>query len=38
MNGIILDQIAAENHSDEIYIADADYDGIDGIGVTLSSY
>ena len=38
MNGIILDQIAAENHSDEIYIADAVYDGIDGIDVTLSSY
>ncbi len=38
MNGIILDQIAGNNQTRNIYIADATYDGIDGLEITLSSY
>lgn len=38
MNGIILDQIAGNNQTRNIYIADATYDGIDGLDITLSSY
>ena len=38
MNGIILDQIANDNQTRNIYIADAFYDGIDGLEITLSNY
>ena len=38
MNGIILDQIAGDNQTRNIYIADATYDGIDGLEINLSNY
>ena len=38
MNGIILDQIADDEQTKDIYIADASYDGIDGLNVTLYAY
>ena len=38
MNGIILDQIATDNQTRNIYIADAVYDGIDGLDITLYAY
>lgn len=38
MNGIILDQIANDTQTRNIYIADAIYDGIDGLEVTLTNY
>lgn len=38
MNGIILDQIANDHQTRNIYIADAIYDGIEGLEVTLTNY
>lgn len=38
MNGIILDQIATDTQTRNIYIADAVYDGIDGLDITLYAY
>ncbi len=38
MNGIALDGIAADEQTPNLYIADAIYDGIDGLDVTLYAY
>lgn len=38
MNGIALDGIAAGEQTPNLYIADAIYDGIDGLDVTLYAY
>ena len=38
MNGLALDKISADEQTPNIYIADAIYDGIDGVDVTLYAY